>query len=127
MLAALILHSHICMAQAPGSILERTNAFTKVDPPTLYRDRELLGTIQTTQFQITQYENFPQGDARTAVEEATKIWGYILNCSHPQPIKVWVRGAIFSDDRVIARTTAEPALNVMDSIWYPRALAKAMG
>ncbi len=54
------------------------NAFTYVPPPGNYTHRDILGKIQTSNFEI-EYENVPQ-NARVQIEKALDIWGHLIYC-----------------------------------------------
>lgn len=65
-----------------GIIGKNVNAFTKVDAPSIYRDRVALGKTQTTTINIHWVNTFPES-AKPAIQEAVKIWQWLLNSNIP--------------------------------------------
>jgi hypothetical protein len=70
--------------------LSNVNAYTRVEAPTIFKDRLSLGKISTTNF-IVDYDEgnyYVPLDAREAFDYAVEIWSYLLNTSKSIKIKV---------------------------------------
>jgi hypothetical protein len=72
------------------------NAYTKVEPPSLYKDRVVLGkTAATSYFQVTYSDSGSKQftvPEKEAFDHAVDIWGHLLNVNNPnRPIKILAR------------------------------------
>ncbi len=105
------------------------NAFTKVEAPSIFRDRLSLAKISTSNF-ITDYDdgaNYVPVDARTAFDKAVEIWSYLISASKPIKIKVEftpdLSGTALASASIITyRNNIANAL--FSNMQYPMALAK---
>ncbi|MDP4176372.1 MAG: hypothetical protein Q8933_20490, partial [Bacteroidota bacterium] len=113
------------------NITKSTNSFTKVDAPSLYKNKSILHSTATSQFILNFDINVPVS-ARNAINEATQILSYILNTGYPNPnqppITIQIKWDRFDDSLVNASTkngssfknfTNAPKQNVL----YPPSLA----
>jgi len=87
---ALLLYAVHAAAQQPVCTLEPKNvdAFTRVEQPSIYRDRVSLGKTQSANITINYKTAIPDS-AITAIEEAVNIWGWLLTSIRPIKIDVY--------------------------------------
>ncbi len=75
---------------------DNQNAFTKVDPPTLYADRAALGTLPTATIVIDN--SLLPTDYVNATNVAGEIWSYLINSS--QPIRILIRRSSLQEGKL---------------------------
>lgn len=116
------------------------NAYTKVPAPSIYLNRNLTNTTPTSQI-VAIYDAAVPANAKTAIDEAAKIWSYIINTGYPnntsQPaIKIQVKWQDLSDsiNAVTYFDSTNKIINfyqnfsgaVKQNVYYPVALANKL-
>lgn len=69
------------------SNIEKVNYFTKVPPPSIFKDRVALSKVATGNFQV-QWIGYVPAEVQTAVNYAVSIWNQVLTFSTPIIIQV---------------------------------------
>ncbi|MCC7094367.1 MAG: chitobiase/beta-hexosaminidase C-terminal domain-containing protein [Ignavibacteriaceae bacterium] len=79
------------VSQDNTPVLEGThnNAYTTVEPPSIFKYRTLLGKTATSDFQINYENPAPPYQAQIAIEYAVKIWEFLINSN--QIIKINIK------------------------------------
>lgn len=124
-LVAMVLPVSISQAQTCKLTAGRINAFTKVQPPTLFADRLELGSSPTTDVRVQFDTSFANPDAQRSVERAADIWEYLL--FYPTGrinIKVF-RARL--DSNVLASTHPQSPNILYQGHVYPRPLGEKLG
>ena len=113
----------------PGIQPGNVNAFTRVGPPPIFTFRQQLGKTMASTWSIQYSDNFPTGDARTALQYAVDIWRFYV--SSAQTIRIQANWVDLNDPKALAE--ASPAYlprnfpNAPQSnTGYPLALAEML-
>jgi len=111
------------------------NAYTKIKAPSLYLDRNSLGKIATSSFQVEYIYPQPPAEAQVAINYAVEIWSYLIHTSNfTRTIKIEVRwedlGYSSSGSYTLAKCGPQSFYNSTSlpqaNIQYPIALAEEL-
>lgn len=80
----------------PGNV----NAFTKVGPAPIFTFRQQLGKTMASTWSVQYSDNFPTGDARTALQYAVDIWRFYV--SSTQTIRIQADWVDLKDSKALA-------------------------
>ncbi|OQY71646.1 MAG: hypothetical protein B6D44_12195, partial [Ignavibacteriales bacterium UTCHB2] len=120
------------LPQYNASVLEGThnNAYTVVEPPSIYKYRTVLGKIATSNFEISYTDPMPPGQARTAIEYAIKIWEFLINSDQTINILINWKDLGYSSTGVYTLVNCGPTTYYnspslpKENVQYPIALAE---
>lgn len=111
------------------------NAYTKVKAPSLYLDRNSLGKVATSSFEVNYIYPPPPAEAQIAINYAIDIWSYLIQTSDfTRTIKIEVRwedlGYSTSGSYTLAKCGPQSFYNStslpQSGIQYPIALAEEL-
>ena len=130
----LILCNGIIVPQYNAPVLEGThkNAYTRIDPPSIYAYQTLLGKTATSDFEI--YYEFPPPpvEAQNAIEYAVNIWEFLINTAVSQTVSINVKWVDLGYSSTAGNVLADcgptsfynsPSLP-QENVQYPIALAE---
>ncbi|HSH65779.1 MAG TPA: chitobiase/beta-hexosaminidase C-terminal domain-containing protein, partial [Bacteroidia bacterium] len=99
------------------------DVYTKVSPPSIFRDRLSLGKVATGNITIEYHNNVPE-TAKPALEYAVNIWNHILKFSAPVKIFFhWLSMPPTPEGSIPLGGNLPMSPIYIDGIFYPPALA----
>ncbi|MDP3148079.1 MAG: hypothetical protein Q8N83_03010 [Ignavibacteria bacterium] len=128
-----MLFSQYMLPRSQGS---HKNAYTKVEPPSTFSNRQVLGKVATASFDIHYDDNdsLPLDPGKKgAIEYAVNIWKFIINTAVGQTIKINVMnknlGYSSTDAYTLAQCGPDTFYNspsLPSNVQYPIALAERL-